>query len=453
MKRRSFIGVAAGASTLLAGGGCRPETKSAKGAAPAAAGAGAGEYRLAGKTLDELIAQYRGYLFDDFLPFLDRFVIDREQGGLLCNTDIHGKLLSTDKTTWYQGRGLWLLSYLYNHLDQNPKWLEAGRRTAEALARAVPEGDAFFPASYDRDWKPKTPPPPNFYGDMFVVLGLQEYARAAGDEGFRKLAKDIMMKCVRVYDRPDYWPGAAQSYLGPKAPLMPGARIGGHWFMLLNSATLMLATAPDAEILQVTDRALDAILNGHLRSDLGLLNEVVNHDLSRPDNDVAQFVYPGHSTETLWMSMHEAARRGDAALFGRFAALLRRNLEVSWDDVYGGFLMGLNHVDRNEWNLRKSNWTQGEAVIGCLTVLEHTGDAWAAEWFGKTFAYLTENFPLKAQGSPLWIDYSERKIAYDPKNHERTEVLHHPRHLMYAILALERMKKNGGVGSGLRAGA
>jgi len=33
----------------------------------------------------ELIEQYRKDLFDDFLPFMNRFVVDFELGGFCCN--------------------------------------------------------------------------------------------------------------------------------------------------------------------------------------------------------------------------------------------------------------------------------------------------------------------------------------------------------------------------------
>ena len=42
---------------------------------------------IAGFTPEDLLHQYRHFLFDDFLPFMDKFVIDHERGGFLCNCD------------------------------------------------------------------------------------------------------------------------------------------------------------------------------------------------------------------------------------------------------------------------------------------------------------------------------------------------------------------------------
>src|SRR5215471_8360231 len=64
---------------------------------------------------EKLRTQYRHDLFDDFLPFMDRHVIDHDYGGFMCNTDRDGTNLSQGKTAWYEGRGIWVYSFLYNH--------------------------------------------------------------------------------------------------------------------------------------------------------------------------------------------------------------------------------------------------------------------------------------------------------------------------------------------------
>ena len=67
---------------------------------------------LAGFTLEELHDEYQSDLFNDFLPFLDKYVIDHELGGFMCNTDRDGSRINTDKISWYNGRGVWVYSFL-----------------------------------------------------------------------------------------------------------------------------------------------------------------------------------------------------------------------------------------------------------------------------------------------------------------------------------------------------
>ena len=123
-------------------------------------------------------------------------------------------------------------------------------------------------------------------------------------------------------------------------------------------------------------------------------------------------------------------------------------MEVAWDDVYGGFLMSLTHVDNNKWlDLVKWAYVEFEPLIGLLSVIEHTGAQWAKEWFDKHFTWVLEKFPLKQYGLPLWCDYTTRQGTFDRGDgSRRAENFHHPRHLMLNLLAVERMiERNGGV--------
>jgi len=175
---------------------------------------------------------------------------------------------------------------------------------------------------------------------------------------------------------------------------------------------------------------------------------VLNHDLSRPDNDFAQQVLCGHSIEGLWMILYEAARRRDKKLWDTAAQRFKRHVEVAWDDVYGGAYHTLSHVDRNEWVTAKAQWLQAEILVGTLFLVEHTGDEWAKEWFGKTYRYLRDKWLLEQYGLPLWIDYADRKVTFE-RRAGRAENFHQPRHLMLNLLSIERMIERQGRVSGL----
>ena len=78
--------------------------------------------------------------------------------------------------------------------------------------------------------------------------------------------------------------------------------------VLIRVVTQMLEMHPDAELERVARRSMDAITNHHYNPDFQLINELLNHDLSLPQNEYAQLVYTGHCIETLWMLMKEAER-------------------------------------------------------------------------------------------------------------------------------------------------
>ena len=93
------------------------------------------------------------------------------------------------------------------------------------------------------------------YGDLFIAEGLAEYGRAVGQQRYWQTAKEILLKCVRIYDRPDYGPDAPRVYLGSDdAASLPGARLLGAWMLLLRLGSQMLSVQQDAEVKGVVDR-------------------------------------------------------------------------------------------------------------------------------------------------------------------------------------------------------
>jgi len=402
------------------------------------------EERLAGMTLAQLRHQYRYDLFEDFLPFMDRYVIDHELGGFRCETDRDGANLTQNKTTWFEGRGIWVYSFLYDHFGRDPRHLEVARKSVEFVLKAQPRGeDELWPRSFSREGRPLTPPATEIYGDLFIAEGLAEYSKATGEEKYRDLAREIVLKCVRIYDRPDHNPEIGQAHLGTKSVAFPAARIQGVWMVLIRILSQMLETRADAELEKIIARAIDAVMNCHYNPEFGLNNELLNHDLSRPAGEYAQLVCTGHSIEALWMILYEALRRKDQALFDTAAERFRRHVEVAWDDVYGGVFHVLRNVDQNTWSLEKVLWAQAEVLIGCLFLLEHTGDPWARDMFGKMYTYVREKFPLKRHGYALWMHQGDRKVTFE-RHSTRVENYHHPRHLMLNLLSVERMMDETG---------
>ena len=128
--------------------------------------------------------QYRKDLFEDFLPFHDRFVIDQRYGGFLCSVRPNGERVSDDKQTWFQGRGLWVYSFLYNNFGRDPKYLDISAGAYRMIERSSPKGAyEFFPKELNRDGSPVSGPDKDIYGDMFVAEGLVEFSRPLGTPG------------------------------------------------------------------------------------------------------------------------------------------------------------------------------------------------------------------------------------------------------------------------------
>ena len=429
MKRRNFLGAVAG-TTMLAGG--IPPFSAAQAAAKT------GSLMIGNHSIEALLKQYRYDLFDDFLPFMEKYVIDHELGGFMCATDRDGTHINTDKRAWYEGRGTWVYSFLYNNLAREQKYLDVAARSVNFSLKNLP-AEWPWPAGFTRDGKPLGGPS-DIYGYLFIAEGLAEYSKAIGDKKYWDMAKEIVMKCLRQYDAPDY---DYHVTYGPEVAPMPGERVIGHWMVLVRASTQMLEMHPDPDLENLAARCMEAILDKHYNPAYGLTNEVLNHDLSRPTNEFSQFVYTGHVIETLWMVMAEAVRLKSRKLLEKTADQFRRHVDVAWDDVYGGVFHGLNHVDKNIWRVEKVLWAQAEVLIGALIVVEHLGAPWAAGMFEKMYDYVMSTYPLKKYGFPLWMEGGDRTMTFK-KHASRVENYHHPRHLMLNILALERLEKQGG---------
>jgi N-acylglucosamine 2-epimerase len=409
-------------------------------------------------------ARYYADLFDDYLPFCERYVNDKQNGGFMCETGPDGVNVSTNKVTWFQGRGAWVYCYLYNHFDKRDEYLKTAKGALDILLNFKrPSMDKFLPKAFDRKGVALTQDSNDIFGDLFFAEGLQEYGKATHNDKMWQQAKDLLFNCVRLYDEPDFLPEVTSAiyakpgevptnwaFNGRRVPPIVGARYQGVWFTMLHTSSQMLEYKDDPELVALADRCIEAVLDHHFNPRFKLTNEFINHNLSRPKNEYEGQVYLGHSIETQWMILYEALRRRDAILFRRAAERFRRHVTVATDDVYGGVFRNLANVDANEFSLDKAEWCQLETLNGSMLLAEHLGDTWAAGIFGRFFDYIEDNFPVRRHGinSPYWISFSEKRIvAFDPKWRMRVENYHHPRQLMLNLLALDRLIKRGGKSS------
>lgn len=391
--------------------------------------------------LKKLRDSYKEALLGKFIPNMDSLVVDHELGGFMCSVDVlTRKLLNTNKRAWFEGRGIWMYSFLYNNIEKDPRYLEIAKKSKDFILKLLPADGSYYPTGFTKDGKPLSEAEGDIYGNLFVAEGLAEYSKASGEKKYFDLAKKIILKAVERYDKPDFtYPYKAESRVS-------GPRILGHWMILLSLSTQMLRQRPDSEIVALADRCVTAIMKHHLNPEFGLLNEALAHDLSPLKDSIAsKYGDIGHGCETLAFVMNYAVLRKDAALFKSSSREFKRHVNIAKDDVYGGHFHILDNVNTNTWTLNKVRWLQEEILIGALILIEHTGDEWALNCYAETDAYIREKF-IRPEYAFV-IDNGDRKV--EKHSRVRAEHYHYPRQLMVSILAMDRIIGRGENPSGI----
>ena len=418
------------------------------------------EVKLAGVSFKELRQSLYNELINVFVPFWDQHGVDHEHGGFMSSMDYDGTLVNSDKLLWFQGRGIWIYSFMYNHIDRNPKYLETARQTMDFVMKHALQADGWWAEKLSREGKVLKPYSGDTEGMYFIVEGFQEYAAATGDEQARDIAFSLLKKLFKDFDQPGFrYRGADFPYLWESKQAV---RPQGLWMVLIYIAAQILSRWKDPEILTMADRAIDAIMNKHYNPDIGLNTEALYFDFTRPQEDEKKCRI-GHSIESLWMVMEEATRRGDRQLWDTCAERAHRHLEVGWDHVYGGISEWIN-VDQGgyqwppempvgtdmefryvgEYHYMKALWALNEAMIVALNVYERTGADWAARYFDMSYKVLNEKFSQRKRGLPGYMLFADRKMTPQP-HVARQDNYHPPRQLMLNILALDRMIAREGV--------
>lgn len=414
---------------------------------PAASAPSPPAIHLLGLPLAGLRSRYREQLLNRLLPFWDRHGIDHQYGGVFHSLDYDGALVASNKVSWFQGRAIWVYSFLFNRFGRNPEHLGIARRAKDFLLAHARQADGWWAEEFTREGNVVRPFTGDLYGMYFAAEGLQEYAWAAKDDSARELAFSLMRKLHRKIQEPDFHCMDTD---------VPGQRTQGLWMVNLNTARQMVARWPDAGMQSIVDEAIDNVINRHYNPDIGLNNEVLNRDFSRP-RDHASKCLLGHSIETLWMVAEEARRRNDPKLWNTCTERIRRHLDIGWDHVFGGLPEWIN-VDHGgyEWPpytpvgtklvfrstgeffYVKPLWALNEILVATLNILEHTPVQWAADYFEAAQRLIDEKFSATQHGQPGYMLFADRRMHWVP--HTARQDNYHPlRQLMLCQLTLDRM--------------
>jgi len=383
--------------------------------------------RIGDQTLQELRDFHRQELFDKYIALWLKSGIDWQYGGTFPELNPEGDpSKSTDKEMYYQGRALWIFSYIYNHFGKDDRFLKAARLTRDFCVKNCREGK-YWISRFTRDGK-KIEGSFNIYGDMYMVLGLAEYSMATNSKEDMDLAIESAYGVMERIVSPVY-----QHLSGHGGCHEPGTKRLGTWQHFLSTLTPLLKYTKDDGVDMIARMCVRNILERHYRPEFGLAFEHLDDLFQpfRPDPQDGHRVVTGwHSIQAAWMCMDEALRRGHTRMFMDALEMGRMTMEKTWVD--GKRFSGLVSLPNPETKAPEPATIEGiatgaldDALIFCLMAIEHTQEAWAMQWYDKVF-----------------------KTGYkNPERWRRRCLLHHPRRLFFSIHILDSMIARGGKAS------
>ncbi|HVU23780.1 MAG TPA: AGE family epimerase/isomerase [Opitutus sp.] len=381
-----------------------------------------------------LARQYRDALVRDVLPFWENHSPDREHGGYFTCLARDGSVYDTDKFVWLQARQVWTFSSLYQRLEPNPAWLALARSGAEFLRRHAIAGSGDWYFSLTRDGRPLVQPC-NIFSDCFGAIACSQFARAAGDDAFRALARAAFDNILRRQANPK----------GAYNKLVPGTRPAFSLalpMILLNVTQELAWQLEPATVDAVAARCLHDVFALFLDERRLTLHEHVAPDGAKLDTFEGRLLNPGHVLEAMWFIMDLAEERGDRTLADRAVAIALHTLELGWDGEHGGifyFLDTRGHPPQQlEWD-QKLWWVHLETLVALLKGHRLTGSAACWSWFERVHDYAWRHFPDPEFGE--WFGYLNRRgeVLLPLKGGKWKGCFHVPRALYLGWRELEQL--------------
>lgn len=328
--------------------------------------------------IHELIRVYRDGLLEDTLPFWSGHARDDEYGGFLTFLDADGSVVSTDKPMWIAGRIIWLFSRLYNTVERRPEWLDLAQHGVKFLLAHGFDDDGRMFYAVTRDGRPLRKRR-YLFTETFGVIGLAEYAKAAGDDAARSRAKALFALILRYHTTP--------GLLEPKG--IPQTRnLKSHAMPMILLATAQVIRQIDDDPLydRVIDDAIREVLGDFVNPRFKVLLESVGPNGEFLDEPAGREVNPGHAIETSWFIMEEARRRNDRSMIARACEILDGSLDIGWDQEHGGIFYFRDCLGRPcpqyEHDM-KLWWPHNEAIYATLLAHALTGEDRYAAWHEK----------------------------------------------------------------------
>ena len=380
---------------------------------------------------------YQNYLFDNCLPFWLKNSVDHEYGGFLTCVDRDGELYNTDKSVWFQGRGTWMFSRLYNIIEHRQEWLDAAKNGYDFLVRHCFDTDGRMFFSVTQDGRPLRKRR-YYFSECFAIIACAEYSRAAGDKGALEKAVQTFQLVLDLYRNPNK--------LEPKVnPETRTAKSHSQPMILLSVIQILREIDNKPEYDIIVDELMDTLFKDFIKPGEKALFETVGLNGERLDSPQGRCINPGHSIETAWFLMHEGLYRNNTDIINKALEVLEWSLELGWDKEYGGIYSFVDiegkPPEQLEWDM-KLWWPHTEALYAALLAYKITGNMKYEIWYNKIHQWSFNHFEDTVYGE--WYGYLHRdgSVANTLKGSLWKGPFHLPRALCLCWQLLANMVNN-----------
>ena len=335
--------------------------------------------------------------------------MDREHGGVYTCLDRYGRVYSTDKSVWMQGRCGWIFAYLCHVYGPKKEWLEASKSCLDFMEKYCinPDADGRMYFTVTADGKPLRQRR-YYFSEAFYAIANAEYYGVTGDKECLERAK----KAYNIYW--DLWHGAKDpTGLGPKTePQTRSGRAFGLPMIYLNVTSVMLRVDPENKALyeERAQGCVDDIFKYHVHPELHcvLENVGVNGEANLDYTD-GRIVNPGHDIEGVWFLLEHAKRTGNKELVAKAEEIFNWAIKAGWDEEYQGLLYFVdclgNPPEAYEHDM-KLWWPHDEILISSLMLYRDTGKQEYLDWYFRTMDYCKKHFSDSEAGE--WYGYLRR---------------------------------------------
>lgn len=346
---------------------------------------------------------------DGVINFWLKNGMDKENGGVYTCLDREGKIFSTDKSVWMQGRCGWIFAYLCHIYGVKEEWLEASKSCLDFMEKYCinPDADGRMYFTVTADGKPLRQRRYCF-SEAFYCIANAEYYGVTGEKEHLERAKrayNIIYKLNHGEKDP--------AGLGPKT--IPETRTGralADPMIFLNTTAIMRRVDKENEELynKYSAECVHDIITYHHKPELKCTLETVGMNGEfMSDFTAGRVVNPGHDIECSWFLMEEANYHSDSQIHQKAQEIFRFAFDGGWDKEYGGLLYFrdcLGHPPEAYEHDMKLWWPHNEIVIASLMAYRDTKDEYYFECFKKAFDYCIEYFSDRKYGE--WYGYLRR---------------------------------------------